>query len=284
MNLRTILVTGANTGIGLALSKQLLMDHDCRVIMACRSVEKGEKAIDSLNELTTGDPPLASKIDLVEMDVASDSSVSAAAELIKNKGVKLYALVNNAGVGFNTGPDSKDSLLNTNFYGPKRVTEAFLECIDPEKGRIVNVSSGAASMWLRNQSEETKSLFSSPETTWEELNSAVQSLKDSASMGAYGLSKAGVTAYTLMQSKDYPNLICTSLSPGFIETAMTSGFGATLTPEQGTVSLLRCLFGEVTSGFYYGSDGLRSPITVTRDPGTPEYEGEENPDPSRYNK
>ena len=65
---------------------------------------------------------------------------------------------------------------------------------------------------------------------------------------------------------------------------MTDGYGAKLTPEQGTVSLMRCLFGDVVSGNYYGSDGLRSPLTVTRDPGTPEYEGEENPDASKYNK
>ena len=65
---------------------------------------------------------------------------------------------------------------------------------------------------------------------------------------------------------------------------MTKGFGANLTPEQGCESSLKCLFGEVTSGYYYGSDGLRSPFTVTRDPGTPEYQGEANPDPLIYNK
>ena len=42
------------------------------------------------------------------------------------------------------------------------------------------------------------------------------------------------------------------------------------------------MFEPVTSGFYYGSDGLRSPLTVGRDPGTPEYEGEEEPDPVKY--
>lgn len=65
---------------------------------------------------------------------------------------------------------------------------------------------------------------------------------------------------------------------------MTKGFGARLKPEQGCVSALKCLFGDVTSGFYYGSDGLRSPLTCTRDPGTPEYQGEPNPDPKIYNK
>jgi carbonyl reductase 1 len=66
---------------------------------------------------------------------------------------------------------------------------------------------------------------------------------------------------------------------------MTKGFGAKLTPEQGCVSSIKCLFdSSVVSGYYYGSDGLRSPLTCTRDPGTPEYGGEPNPDPAIYNK
>ena len=102
--------------------------------------------------------------------------------------------------------------------------------------------------------------------------------------GGYGLSKAALTALTLVHAKANPNLVITSLSPGFIATNMTAGYGAKLTPEQGCVSSLKCLFGDVKSGYYYGSDGLRSPMTCTRDPGTPEYQGEDNPDASKYNK
>ena len=89
--------------------------------------------------------------------------------------------------------------------------------------------------------------------------------------------------YTKLHRLRYPHLTCVSLSPGFIQTNMTKGFGAKLTPEQGCVSSLHALFGDVTSGWYYGSDAKRSPLTCCRDPGTPEYEGEENPDPARYN-
>lgn len=42
---RRILVTGANTGIGLALTKQLIKDHGCHVYLGSRSMEKGEKAV-----------------------------------------------------------------------------------------------------------------------------------------------------------------------------------------------------------------------------------------------
>ena len=80
------------------------------------------------------------------------------------KGVSLYALVNNAGVGLKTGDGSEDGLLATNFYGPKRVTDAFVGLVTD---RIVNTSSGAASMWLRDKSAETKAFFVNPATSWE---------------------------------------------------------------------------------------------------------------------
>lgn len=273
MATKNILVTGGNAGIGRALCRQLVVDHGCKVFMGARNADRGAAG---LKAITDAHPDAASSIELVNIDVSDDASVTAAAALLKAKGVTLYALVNNAGVGFNTGI-GVDGLLQCNFYGPKRVSDAFLELIDAQAGRIVNVSSGAASMWLRNESPEQKNFFSRGDTSWEELAAAVEKAAPSASMGAYGLSKAGLTAYTMQQATQHPNLLCTSLSPGFIDTAMTAGFGAKLTPEQGTISLIRCLFGEVTGGYYYGSDGLRSPLTVTRDPGTPEYEGVPTP-------
>ena len=200
--------------------------------------------------------------------------------LFQAKGVNLYALVNNAGVM----RAEADVVLNTNFKGPKRVTDAFIELIDKSEGRIVNVSSGAASMWLRHQDSATKEFFTNPDITFEDLDTAIYKNLGSEKF-VYGLSKAGLNALTLIQAKSYPNLKITSLSPGFIDTPMTKGFGAKLTPEQGCVSSFKCLFKPVTSGFYYGSDGLRSPYTVTRDPGIPEYEGEEETiDPAKYKK
>jgi len=279
---KSIFVTGGNAGIGLALCEQLAIDHKVtKVYMGVRNETRGAAGLKSI---TDAHPEVAGQIEVVQIDVANDGSVAAAAATLKAKGVTLYALVNNAGVGLQTGPGQTDALLNTNFYGPKRVSEAFLDLIDPVAGRIINVSSGAASMWLRNQGAEWKELFTSAATSFEQLEAAVGQAGPSAPMGGYGLSKAALTAYTVQEAAAKPNLLITSLSPGFIDTAMTAGFGARLTPAQGTVSLIRCLFGEVVSGCYYGSDGLRSPMTVTRDPGTPEYGGEANPDAKKYNK
>ena len=64
------------------------------------------------------------------------------------------------------------------------------------------------------------------------------------------------------------------VSPGFINTAMTKGYGATLQPEQGTVSIKHCLFNHLKgNGWYYGSDAIRSPLHFMRNPGEPAFEG-----------
>jgi carbonyl reductase 1 len=203
------------------------------------------------------------------------------------KGVSLYALVNNAGVGLKTGDGSEDGLLATNFYGPKRVTDAFVGQVTD---RIVNVSSGVASMWHQTKTAETRALFTNPATTWEQLCAEVEKWKmdkgEGPATGVYGLSKAGLNLITIHAAAAYPNLKVTALSPGFINTNMTAGFGAKLTPEEGTVSTRKCLFEDVISGAYYGSDGLRGPLTMTRDPGMPEYQGEDETTIERatYNK
>ena len=143
-----ILVTGANTGIGLALCKILVVEHQCYVYLGCRSVERGRAGLKSIVD---AHPEAAASIELLQIDVADAASCGAAAEALRAKGVVLSGLVNNAGVGLVTAPDSLDMLLSTNFLGPRRVTDAFVELLDPACGRIVNVSSGSASMWLRNQ-------------------------------------------------------------------------------------------------------------------------------------
>ena len=280
---KAILVTGGNGGIGFALCKQLVSkDHaggsPCKVYMGARSAERGQAAVDDIKSQVPD-----SDIELLVMDVSDDKSVKAAAE--KMKDVQLYALVNNAGIGLQTaGSGGADALLATNFYGPKRVTDAFAPMVTD---RIVNVSSGGASMWLRNQSDEIKTFFTNPNTTWDELAAKMEALKphQTGGMGCYGMSKAALNLITIQSASAYPNLKVTALSPGFIATNMTQGYGAKLTPEQGTVSYMKCLFGDVLSGAYYGSDGLRSPLTVTRDPGTPEYQGEDEAtiDPAKYN-
>ena len=54
MSSKRILVTGANSGIGLALTKQLVADHGCHVYLGSRSSEKGMQAVEEV-KATSGD-------------------------------------------------------------------------------------------------------------------------------------------------------------------------------------------------------------------------------------
>ena len=66
---------------------------------------------------------------MVQVDVCSDESISGAAAYLKSKGVTLYGLVNNAGVGIKTANEA-DLIMTTNFYGPKKVTDALVGFVD----------------------------------------------------------------------------------------------------------------------------------------------------------
>jgi len=94
-------------------------------------------------------------------------------------------------------------------------------------------------------------------------------------MAAYGISKSACGIYAAMSAKKYPSLKSSSITPGYVDTAITAGYsGDKKTPEEGTVSIRKCLFEDLKgNGWFYGSDGLRSPLCASRDPGTPEYDG-----------
>lgn len=281
--MKKILVTGANAGIGYALTKRLILEKGAFVYLGSRNAERGEMAV---KKLIDENPEAGGKVEMLNIDVTSEESVAAAAESLRTKGVVLYALVNNAGVGLAHEGVTPDDVLATNYHGVHRVSEAFKSLVDPD-GRIINTSSGVASSFLKTQTEEMKKFFSNPDLTKEELDSMVETQVAAGNIGmggGYGLSKASCSALTLIQAKAYAPIKVVALSPGFIDTAMTKGFGAKLSPEEGCRSALKCLFEDITSGFYYGSDGLRSPFTMTRDPGTPEYQGEDDPQQEIYNK
>jgi NAD(P)-dependent dehydrogenase (short-subunit alcohol dehydrogenase family) len=89
---RTVLVTGANSGLGLR-SAEALAAHGGRVLMGCRNAEKGETARAAVAEQATGAAP-----ELVSLDLADLSSIEAAAKDVAGRVDRLDGLMNNAGV------------------------------------------------------------------------------------------------------------------------------------------------------------------------------------------
>lgn len=261
-----VLVTGGNSGIGLALCQQLLLENGCHVIMGSRSLERGRDAIASLALPADA----AARCTLVQLDTSSDASVAAAKAAVEGP---LYGIVNNAGTGLKHGTTG-DDVINTNLRGPKRVIDAFLPMLDPSKGRIVNVGSGSGPKYIETLGPCPAAKALMNPTSWEGVEEhAVTHLNaETTTNGGYGLSKACLAAYTMVLAKQHPNLMISVCSPGFILTKMTEGWGATKPPAEGTVAIKHCLFGDLeASGLYYGSDGVRSPLHFMRNPGEPPY-------------
>merc|ERR1712032_494574 len=92
---------------------------------------------------------------------------------------------------------------------------------------------------------------------------------------AYSLTKAILHKYTEISARENPTLKVSVCTPGFSATnKIVKRMGARRTPEEGAESTLHCLFAELEgSGFYYGSDCVRSPLHFMRHPGEPAFTG-----------
>lgn len=132
---RTVVVTGANSGIGLRTA-QVLGRAGARVILACRSTERGEPARASV----PGDA------ELVRLDLADLASVRAAADTIRERtGGRLHTLVNNAGVMFTPHQRTADGFeaqLGTNHFGHAALTWLLMPALrGAPDARVVTVAS-----------------------------------------------------------------------------------------------------------------------------------------------
>lgn len=261
-------MTGGNSGIGLALCKQLASEDGCYVFMGSRSLERGQAA---LAEISSG---IEDKIEVVQCDIANPASVVAAAATIQGKlSAPLYGLVNNAGCGLAHGV-SADEINNTNFYGTKSMVDAFLPLMQSAGGRIVHVGSGAGPMWLAKQNAEIQTKLTSGTMDLEAIDQFMKDNRNQEAGHAYGISKCLLSVYAESMARANPAMITSSISPGFIDTKIVAGFGASKPPEEGTVAIRHCLFRELQgNGFFYGSDAVRSPFYPMRSPGQAAFTG-----------
>lgn len=144
-NKKTALVTGANKGIGREIARQLAT-KGYTVWMGCRDVKRSQAAVNELAEAGL-------KVHLLEIDVASDAGVKAAAEVLAQQTDHLDALVNNAGLpGFLATPleesmEDIKAIYEVNVFGPMRVTQAFQTLLKAAPSAcVVNMSSGLGSL------------------------------------------------------------------------------------------------------------------------------------------
>jgi carbonyl reductase 1 len=246
---RTALVTGANRGLGLETARELGR-RNWAVILTARDEKLGRAA-------AKGIPGARFR----RLEVCDAASIASLAGALRAEGQKLDLLVNNAGISME-GFDERVArqTIDTNFYGPLRLTEALLPLI-PDDGTIVMVSSGLGE--LSNLSPSLRKRFSDPNLTQVGLLELVESFVDAVRRGrhsqegwptsAYGVSKAAlnalvrITAPRLAARSVKINAVC----PGWVRTDM-GGPGAPRSLDEGAASILWAALLEEgpTGGFF----------------------------------
>ncbi|MEM1088934.1 MAG: SDR family oxidoreductase [Pseudomonadota bacterium] len=218
-HISTVLVTGANRGLGLEFSRQYL-DQGYRVLATCRSPEQ---AID-LSGLGNDED----RLEVFALDVADFSAVDALAETLSGRHVDI--LINNAGV-FGPKPKAERDLRQSfghlsydlwaeifriNSQAPVKLAEALLpNLLAGSQRKVVNISSTEGSIAGAN-----------------------------AGLYAYRTSKAALNMATALLAADLvnQNIIAAALNPGWVKTRMGGPQGV-LEPEQSIASMRQVIEG-----------------------------------------
>jgi NAD(P)-dependent dehydrogenase (short-subunit alcohol dehydrogenase family) len=231
----TVLITGANRGLGLEFARQYAADG-WDVIATSRNPEESEE----LQQLQGKNK----KVSLPALDVASDKSVEALAHTLRGRAIDLLIL--NSAIytrkGNKIGEIDYDAWREgneTNLMGAVRVAEALLENIVAGKRKqIAAISTGMASM---------------------------QALKSTFGFGAvyqYRTSKAALNmAMSILAKELEPRGISVVIfDPGWVQTDM-GGANAALTPQESIGGMRRVLAGDPMSltGKFVGYDGDARP-------------------------
>ena len=227
---RHVLVTGANRGLGLEFTRQLLARGE-RVVATCRQPGKAT----ALN-LLAGEHP--GRLHVLPLDVAAPKSHAELARelpLVLGAGGRLGLLLNNAGVLHSgerfgrLGADNLEHSFRTNAMGPLLLTQALAPLL-ADGARVVNLSSRLGSIASTER-------FGTP---------------------SYNISKAALNMATVLLAHALADrgIVVAAFSPGWVRTEM-GGDSAEVAPEDAVAGILRQvdLLGDADSGRFMGTDG-----------------------------
>ncbi|PRQ17764.1 putative oxidoreductase [Rosa chinensis] len=260
-------VTGANKGIGLEISKQLA-SKGVGVVLTARDAKRGTEAAESLKASGFSD------VVFHQLDVTAPTSIASLANFLKTQFRKLDILVNNAGVLGSVfladdiaGPDNVKQntvqtyetaadCLKTNYYGIKQLTEALVPLLQKsEAPKIVNVSSTLGQ--LRELGDADNLTEEKVDKLVEEFledvkHDSIESKGWPLDISAYIVSKAALNAYTRVVAKKYPHIAINAVSPGYTKTDLNNNTGILTVEEAALGPVKLALIAETgISGLFF---------------------------------
>ncbi len=191
--MRTILITGANTGIGAAAAEALAAPG-VHLVLACRSRAKTEPVLSRLRDQ-------GARATFLELDLADLAAADAAGRAFARAHDSLDVLVNNAGLAGQRGitKDGFELAFGVNHLGHVAFTRPLLPRLEAARGRVVVVSSG-------NHKKPTG-------IPWSGLR---QPTASTTGLAEYGVSKLANVLFAAELRRRHPSLGVVSLNPGRI--------------------------------------------------------------------
>ncbi len=139
--MKTIVITGGNSGLGFETAKLLAQDKNNTLILGCRNQDKARTAVDELQRLS-GNPAIQS----LSLDLSSFESIRSFAKAVLDRTKTIDVLACNAGLqiakGSQATTDGFEKTFGVNHLGHFLLTNLLLPSINKTSGRIVLVSSG----------------------------------------------------------------------------------------------------------------------------------------------
>lgn len=230
---KTVLITGANKGIGYETARQLgALGYI--ILIGSRNEEKGQEAVAALKKEDIN-------AHFIQLDLAEQATIEAAAKQIEQQFSSLDILVNNAGISLGAGVAPSQFKLSdlretyeTNFFGTIAVIQAMLPLLQQSPaGRIVNLSSGLGSLTYNSDPEHEFSRFN---------------------LLAYNSSKTALNAATIIFAKEFKDspIKINAADPGYTATDL-NGFRGLRSVQQGAGIVVRLATLEEdgpTGGFF----------------------------------
>lgn len=219
----TVLITGANGGIGFAAVRALWESTKPYHILASgRTLSKVQEAADEIRKTPS---PGNSTIEEIELDISDDASIAKAAEFIQRKHNRIDTLVNNAGGGFDTEyqngelsqREAWNRTMELNVSSPQVVTTEFAPLlIRSTNPRLLFVTSGMSSLHEERE-KQTPAEARAPKYPpgWPKGGRTA-----SSNAYAYRVSKTALNMALLhwVRLLEADGVRCFGISPGFLAT------------------------------------------------------------------
>ncbi|SEW27831.1 SDR family NAD(P)-dependent oxidoreductase [Chitinophaga arvensicola] len=198
--MRTVLITGANKGVGLETARQLAQLGNF-VYLGSRDIVNGQQAADQLKAAGIAN------VAAIQIDVTDIDSIRKAKAELDSQIDSLDLLINNAGISggqpqqlSTCNMETIRSLFETNYFGAVQTTQVMLALLRKSAAAaIINISSEVGSLSM-NMSADRR-------PNWSEFS-------------AYGSTKTALNAFTVMLANELreENIVVNSVTPGYTAT------------------------------------------------------------------